>query len=129
MMQPGAYLLSQRFLMRDRDVLYIGNARANQLTKFVQQPSSETAYELALGKRRRLEVKPAYRSNPYAERLVFLDKLDVAGPLGETVQPEDFGEIAAFIFDLARNDFERPFDFKTAKIHSLFRLGAIFRGA
>jgi polysaccharide export outer membrane protein len=36
MMQPGAYLLSQRFLMRDRDVLYVGNARANQLTKFVQ---------------------------------------------------------------------------------------------
>lgn len=35
MMRPGAYLLSQRFLMRDRDVLYIGNARANQLTKFV----------------------------------------------------------------------------------------------
>jgi polysaccharide export outer membrane protein len=36
MMQPGAYLLSQRFMMRDRDVLYVGNARANQLTKFVQ---------------------------------------------------------------------------------------------
>jgi polysaccharide export outer membrane protein len=36
MMKPGAYLLSQRFLMRDRDVLYVGNARANQLTKFVQ---------------------------------------------------------------------------------------------
>jgi polysaccharide export outer membrane protein len=36
MMQPGAYLLSQRFLMQDRDVLYVGNARANQLTKFVQ---------------------------------------------------------------------------------------------
>jgi polysaccharide export outer membrane protein len=35
MMQPGAYLLSQRFQMRDRDVLYVGNARANQLTKFV----------------------------------------------------------------------------------------------
>ena len=35
MMRPGAYLLSQRFMMRDRDVLYIGNARANQLTKFV----------------------------------------------------------------------------------------------
>jgi polysaccharide export outer membrane protein len=35
MMRPGAYLLSQRFQMRDRDVLYIGNARANQLTKFV----------------------------------------------------------------------------------------------
>jgi polysaccharide biosynthesis/export protein len=36
MMRPGAYLLAQRFLMRDRDVLYVGNARANQLTKFVQ---------------------------------------------------------------------------------------------
>jgi len=36
MMRAGAYLLSQRFLMRDRDVLYIGNARANQLTKSVQ---------------------------------------------------------------------------------------------
>ena len=35
MMRPGAYLLSQRFMMRDRDVLYVGNARANQLTKFV----------------------------------------------------------------------------------------------
>ena len=34
MMRPGTYLLSQRFLMRDRDVLYVGNARANQLTKF-----------------------------------------------------------------------------------------------
>lgn len=36
MMKPGTYLLSQRFLMKDRDVLYVGNARANQLTKFVQ---------------------------------------------------------------------------------------------
>ena len=36
MMKPGAYLLSQRFVMHDRDVLYVGNARANQLTKFVQ---------------------------------------------------------------------------------------------
>ena len=36
MMEPGAYLLSQKFLMQDRDVLYVGNARANQLTKFVQ---------------------------------------------------------------------------------------------
>ena len=35
MMRPGAYLLSQRFVMRDRDVLYVANARANQLTKFV----------------------------------------------------------------------------------------------
>jgi len=36
MMKPGAYLLAQRFVMRDRDVLYVGNARANQATKFVQ---------------------------------------------------------------------------------------------
>ena len=36
MMKPDAYLLSQRFLMHDRDVLYVANARANQLTKFVQ---------------------------------------------------------------------------------------------
>lgn len=36
MMQPGAYLLSQRFMMQDRDVLYVGNARANQVSKFVQ---------------------------------------------------------------------------------------------
>jgi polysaccharide export outer membrane protein len=36
MMRAGTYLLSQRFLMHDRDVLYVGNARANQLTKFVQ---------------------------------------------------------------------------------------------
>jgi polysaccharide export outer membrane protein len=36
MMRPGAYLLSQRFLMRDRDVLYVGNARANQPSKFIQ---------------------------------------------------------------------------------------------
>lgn len=36
MMRPGAYLLSQRFMMHDRDVLYIGNARANQPSKFIQ---------------------------------------------------------------------------------------------
>ena len=36
MMQAGSYLLSQRFAMRDGDVLYIGNARANQPTKFIQ---------------------------------------------------------------------------------------------
>jgi polysaccharide export outer membrane protein len=36
MMRAGAYLLSQRFRMHDQDVLYIGNARANQPAKFVQ---------------------------------------------------------------------------------------------
>lgn len=36
MMKPGAYFLSQRFAMRDGDVLYIGNARANQPSKFIQ---------------------------------------------------------------------------------------------
>lgn len=36
MMRADSYLLSQQFLMNDRDVLYVANARANQLTKFVQ---------------------------------------------------------------------------------------------
>ena len=36
MMRPGSYLLSQRFVMHDRDVLYIGNAKANQPSKFIQ---------------------------------------------------------------------------------------------
>jgi polysaccharide biosynthesis/export protein len=36
MMKPGAYFLSQRFAMRDGDVLYVGNARANQPTKLIQ---------------------------------------------------------------------------------------------
>jgi polysaccharide biosynthesis/export protein len=36
MMRAGAILLSQRFRMRDGDVLYVGNARANQPAKFVQ---------------------------------------------------------------------------------------------
>ena len=36
MMRPGAYLLAQRFAMRDRDLLYVGNARANQASKFIQ---------------------------------------------------------------------------------------------
>lgn len=36
MMRAGAYFLSQRFAMRDKDVLYIGNARANQPSKLIQ---------------------------------------------------------------------------------------------
>lgn len=36
MMKPDSYFLSQKFAMRDKDVLYIGNARANQPSKFVQ---------------------------------------------------------------------------------------------
>lgn len=36
MMRAGAYLLAQRFRIHDQDVLYIGNARANQPAKFVQ---------------------------------------------------------------------------------------------
>jgi polysaccharide export outer membrane protein len=35
MMKPGAYVLSQRFAMRDKDVLYVGNAAANQASKLV----------------------------------------------------------------------------------------------
>lgn len=36
MMKAGAYFLSQRFAMQDADVLYVGNARANQPTKLIQ---------------------------------------------------------------------------------------------
>ncbi len=36
MMQASSYLLAQRFAMTDKDVLYIGNAAANQPTKLVQ---------------------------------------------------------------------------------------------
>jgi polysaccharide biosynthesis/export protein len=36
MMRPESYLFSQRFAMRNGDVLYIANARSNQATKIVQ---------------------------------------------------------------------------------------------
>ncbi|HZV11293.1 MAG TPA: polysaccharide biosynthesis/export family protein, partial [Novosphingobium sp.] len=36
MMRGGAYFLSQRFAMRDKDLLFIGNAAANQPTKLIQ---------------------------------------------------------------------------------------------
>lgn len=36
MMQPGALFLSQRFMMKDQDLLYVGNAEANQPSKFIQ---------------------------------------------------------------------------------------------
>lgn len=36
MMKTGSYFISQRFAMRDKDVLYVANARANQASKLVQ---------------------------------------------------------------------------------------------
>jgi polysaccharide export outer membrane protein len=36
MMEAGAYFVSQRMAMRDKDVLYVGNARANQPSKLIQ---------------------------------------------------------------------------------------------
>ena len=36
MMNAGAYFISQKFVMRDRDVLFVGNARANQPRKMVE---------------------------------------------------------------------------------------------
>jgi polysaccharide export outer membrane protein len=35
-MNPGTIFLAQRFVMRDKDVLYVGNAAANQPTKLIQ---------------------------------------------------------------------------------------------
>lgn len=36
MMKAGNYFLAQRFMTQDKDVLYIGNARANQPSKLIQ---------------------------------------------------------------------------------------------
>jgi polysaccharide export outer membrane protein len=36
MMQPGSLLLSQQFMIKDKDLLYVGNAQANQPSKLVQ---------------------------------------------------------------------------------------------
>jgi polysaccharide export outer membrane protein len=36
MMKAGAYFLTQRFYMRDKDVLYFGSAAANQPSKLLQ---------------------------------------------------------------------------------------------
>lgn len=36
MMEASSYLLAQRFAINDKDVLYVGNAEANQPTKLVQ---------------------------------------------------------------------------------------------
>jgi len=36
MMKTGSYFLAQRFAMRDKDVLYFGNAAANQPSKLIQ---------------------------------------------------------------------------------------------
>lgn len=36
MMRAGSYFLAQKFAMRDKDVLYFGNARANQPGKLIQ---------------------------------------------------------------------------------------------
>jgi polysaccharide export outer membrane protein len=36
MMKAGSYFLAQRFMTQDKDVLYIGNARANQPSKLIQ---------------------------------------------------------------------------------------------
>ena len=35
MTKPASYFLSQRFVMRDKDVMYIANARWNQIRKFI----------------------------------------------------------------------------------------------
>nr|WP_052118067.1 polysaccharide biosynthesis/export family protein [Novosphingobium pentaromativorans] len=36
MMQAGSFFLAQRFALQDRDVIYFGNARANQPSKLIQ---------------------------------------------------------------------------------------------
>jgi polysaccharide export outer membrane protein len=36
MMKPGAYFVGQKFAMQDKDLLYVGNASANQTGKLIQ---------------------------------------------------------------------------------------------
>jgi polysaccharide export outer membrane protein len=36
MMKPNAFFLAQRFMIRDQDLLYVGNAQANQPSKMIQ---------------------------------------------------------------------------------------------
>lgn len=36
MMKAGSYFLAQRFMAQDKDVVYVGNARANQPSKLIQ---------------------------------------------------------------------------------------------
>lgn len=36
MMKAGSFFVSQRFMMHDKDLLYVGNARANEPAKFIQ---------------------------------------------------------------------------------------------
>jgi len=36
MQKAGSYFVAQRFAMNDKDILYVGNARANQPSKFIQ---------------------------------------------------------------------------------------------
>lgn len=36
MMKTGSYFLSQNFMMQDKDILYFGNAKANQPSKMIQ---------------------------------------------------------------------------------------------
>ena len=36
MLRPGAFFISQRFAMRDKDILYIGNSASNQPSKLIQ---------------------------------------------------------------------------------------------
>jgi polysaccharide biosynthesis/export protein len=43
MLQPQSYFAAQRFLMREKDVLLIANARSNQIGKFVQLLNGLTA--------------------------------------------------------------------------------------
>jgi polysaccharide export outer membrane protein len=56
MMNPGNYFLGQHFVMRDKDMLYYSNAKANNFYKLfglistIIQPGITAGYMVALGK-------------------------------------------------------------------------------
>src|SRR4051794_23458454 len=90
-----------------------------QIDGNVEQLAREAANELTLSCRGRLKMQAADRARPDAERLVVLDELYGARSIGEGVQSEDLGKIAAVILDLARLDLEQALNFKLAKFQTL----------
>ena len=68
-----------------------------QIHRHVENRAGSTAYELSLNRRGCLEVNSANRSSVHTERLVFLNEFDIANIGTESVEPKNFGEIAAIV--------------------------------
>src|SRR4051794_9009734 len=89
-----------------------------QIDRHIDDPTGKTPHQLTLSRRRRLEVDSTNGANLRAERLIVLHKLHTGRMRREDVFAEDFAEIAARIFDLTRDYFQRSFDIKDPDFHS-----------